>query len=345
MPIRLRGDVWHIDVAAPNGKRVRQSSGTSDRRAAQELHDQIKAQLWRQDKLGEKPLYTWDDACLRWLKEMSHKRSLDRDIAQIKTLSSLRGLVLTDITRDLVAGVVGKLPCGDSTKNTYLNLIHAILRKAAREWEWIDKHPTFRRYAEAKRRIRWLTREEARRLIDELPPHLADMAAISLATGLRQANVLNLEWSQVDMQRRVAWIHPDQAKAGRAIGVPLNADAVAVLMRNMGKHASRVFTYKGAPVCSVKWHTWKRALARAGIEDFRWHDLRHTWASWLVQAGTPLAALQAMGGWETPQMVQRYAHLAPEHLHRHSDVIAGTFVTNQSHATQNGPLLEVVKSA
>lgn len=345
MPIRLRGDVWHIDVAAPNGKRVRQSSGTNDRRAAQELHDQIKAQLWKQDKLGEKPVRTWDEACVRWLKEMGHKRTIADDAAKIRILSSLRGLVLADITRDIVAGVVEALPCGDTSKNRYLNLIRAIMRKAEREWEWIDRAPTFRRYAEPKRRIRWLTKEEARRLIDELPPHLADMATFSLATGLRQANVLGLEWSQVDMQRRVAWIHPDQAKAGHAIGVPLNADAVAVLLRNMGQHKSRVFTYKGAPLADVGWDTWKAALARAGIEDFRWHDLRHTWASWLVQSGTPLAALQAMGGWETPQMVQRYAHLAPEHLHRHSDVIAGTFGTNPSHATQNGPLLEVVKSA
>jgi len=57
---------------------------------------------------------------------------------------------------------------------------------------------------------------------------------------------------------------------------------------------------------------------RAGIDDFRWHDLRHTWASWHVQAGTPLHVLQELGGWETPAMVRRYAHLAPEHLAEHA---------------------------
>ena len=59
---------------------------------------------------------------------------------------------------------------------------------------------------------------------------------------------------------------------------------------------------------------WKGALKRAGIENFRWHDLRHTWASWHVQAGTPLYELQQLGGWECAEMVKRYAHLAPEHL-------------------------------
>ena len=58
----------------------------------------------------------------------------------------------------------------------------------------------------------------------------------------------------------------------------------------------------------------RSALERAGIEDFRWHDLRHTWASWHVQNGTPLFALQELGGWETEKMVRRYAHLAAEHL-------------------------------
>ena len=70
-----------------------------------------------------------------------------------------------------------------------------------------------------------------------------------------------------------------------------------------------------------QWKTWHRITEKANIYDVRFHDLRHTWASWLIQRGTPLAALQEMGGWETPSMVQRYAHLAPEHLHEHSALL------------------------
>lgn len=69
---------------------------------------------------------------------------------------------------------------------------------------------------------------------------------------------------------------------------------------------------------------WKKALRRAGISDFRWHDLRHNWASWHVQAGTPLHVLQELGGWETEAMVKRYAHLAPEHLAEHTQRISGS---------------------
>lgn len=67
---------------------------------------------------------------------------------------------------------------------------------------------------------------------------------------------------------------------------------------------------------------WKRALARAGIEDFRWHDLRHTWASWHVQTGTPLNVRQELGGWERASMVRRYAHLAADHLAEYAEKLA-----------------------
>ncbi|MBF0255318.1 MAG: site-specific integrase, partial [Gammaproteobacteria bacterium] len=134
-----------------------------------------------------------------------------------------------------------------------------------------------------------------------------------------QANVSGLEWSQVDLQRRVAWIHPDQAKAKKAISVPLNAEAILMLRRQIGKHSTRVFSYKGKPINQVGTKAWRGALKRAGIKDFRWHDLRHTWASWHVQNGTPLHVLQELGGWESVEMVRRYAHLGQSHLADYAD--------------------------
>ena len=85
----------------------------------------------------------------------------------------------------------------------------------------------------------------------------------------------------------VAWIHADEAKAERAIGVPLNTDAALELQRWVGEHPERVFTFKGKPVAKVGGAAWKKAMVRSGIENFRWHDLRHTWASRHVQVGTP----------------------------------------------------------
>jgi integrase len=167
---------------------------------------------------------------------------------------------------------------------------------------------------EPTRRIRFLTRDEAQALLAALPEHLADMAAFSLATGLRASNVTGLQWSQVQLGRRLAWIHPDQAKARKAIPVPLNAEAVALISKQVGKHPKHVFSYRGKPIVQVSTKAWYAALERAGIADFRWHDLRHTCASWHVQNGTPLFALQELGGWASTEMVRRYAHLAADHL-------------------------------
>ena len=147
------------------------------------------------------------------------------------------------------------------------------------------------------------------------------MVKFSLCTGLRKRNVTDLEWSQVDLQRNVAWIHADQAKGRKSIHVSLNATAIEILRKQIGKHPVRIFTYQGKPINQVNTKAWRRALERAGIEDFRWHDLRHTWASWLTQKGVPLNVIQEMGAWESTEMVKRYAHLAPEQFRKHAMVV------------------------
>jgi integrase len=173
--------------------------------------------------------------------------------------------------------------------------------------------------SEPKRRIRWITKDEAERLITALPSHLAAMVRFSLETGLRKANVTGLQWSQVDLARRTAWIHPDQAKARKAIAVPLSVAAVAVIREQLGKHVTHVFSYKGNSVTQVNTKTWHTTLKKVGITEFRWHDLRHTWASWHVQSGTPLHVLQELGAWESVEMVRKYAHLSSEHLTQYVD--------------------------
>jgi integrase len=210
----------------------------------------------------------------------------------------------------------------NSTVNRTMEVIRAVLRRAANEWDWLDKVPRVRMLPEPNRRVRWLTRDEAERLIAQLPEHLKAMAQFSLETGLRRANVTGLEWSQVDVARRTAWIHPDQAKARKAIAVPLSAAAVVVLRGQIGKHSTHVFCFRGKPVCQVNTKAWRLALQRAGIQVFRWHDLRHTWASWHVQAGTPLHVLQELGGWECVEMVRKYAHLSTAHLTDYVDRVS-----------------------
>lgn len=325
---------WWIKFTV-NGRRVQQSTGTTDRQKAQEYHDKLKARLWDETRLGVKPVRSWKEAVVRWFAERRHKATLVNDEIYLRWVDKHLGkLTLNQITRDVIDQIIqDRLSEGvsNASVNRVLEIVRAILRMAVHEWEWIDRHPKVRLLPEPKRRIRWLTREEAAKLIAELPRHLAGMVVFSLETGLRKSNVTGMQWSQVDLERRTAWIHPDQAKARKAIAVPLSSKAVIVLREQVGKHPAYVFTYEGRPVRQVNTKAWKLALRRAGIEDFRWHDLRHTWASWHVQAGTPLQALQELGGWETVEMVRRYAHLSSEHLAPYVERMSGSLqlVTSQ----------------
>lgn len=377
MSIFRRGETWYASFTLPDGKRFKQSLGTKDKRQATELHDKLKAETWRVSKLGECPGMTFEEACVRWLEEKANKKSLDDDKSRISFwLKHFSGMQLKDISeRHIYAAIQkmtnrrheenwrlmaeaatkrGKKPpayvpklASTATKATHLAFIKAMLRTAERDWKMLDKAPIVKVPQPKNKRIRWLEPHEAKRLIDECPEPLKSVVEFALATGLRRSNIINLEWKQIDMQRRVAWINPEDAKAGRAIGVALNDTACRVLKKQIGNHQQWVFVYrqsstrpdgtKSPVVRKMRYDantSWRAALKRAGIEDFRFHDLRHTWASWLVQSGVPLSALQEMGGWESIEMVRRYAHLAPNHLTEHARQIDSIFndaVPNLSH--------------
>jgi len=300
----------------------------------------LKAECWRIETLGQRPKYTWDQAGYKWLMETEHKRTHRGDVSKMTWLQPfLRGAVLADITRDqlIALGERKRAEASGPTANRYLALVRAVLRKACFEWEWIDKVPKVKMYKEAKRRVRWITPEQIHALLRELPAHQRDITLFALATGLRQANVVGLCWSQVDLKRGTMWIPGDKAKGNEDIHVSLSTMAADVLTRQHGKHAERVFTYAGKPIGQVNTKHWRAALKRASIENFRWHDLRHTWASWLVQNGTPLYDLQEMGGWKSAEMVRRYAHLAPAQLAKHAELIGMILGdTNTSHADKTG---------
>ena len=329
MPLYKRGNTWWIAFTTPAGERVRCSARTADKSQAQEYHDKLKAESWRIQRLGEKPGYTWDQAASKFLLESQHKATHKEDKEKLRWLQQfLRNKPLNEIDRELIDHIAHAKAkeASASTVNRYLSLVRTILRKACYDWELIDKIPKIRLFPEPKRRIRWLTPEQVIRLLRELPIHQQEMVIFALSTGLRQSNVINLEWSQLDLERKAAWIHPDQAKARKAIHVPLNSVAMAVLLRQVGKHPNRVFTYRGDPIAWANTRAWRKALTRAGIENFRWHDLRHTWASWLAQQGTPMNVLQELGGWESEEMVSRYAHLSKPQLMQHAELVSNFLV-------------------
>lgn len=318
MSLYKRNDssVWWIKLHH-SGKIIQRSTGTADKVKAQEYHDRLKASLWEQERLGTRPRYSWQQAAGRWLAETSDKATHKEDVQKLKWLHPYLGeLMLDEITLDTISLIkaVKIKQASKATTNRYLAVIRSVLIRARDEWEWVEKVPKIKLFKEPEGRERSITPEEANRLLAELPPHLRDMALFTLHTGLRQSNVLQLEWSCVDLARCHAWVRSENSKNRKPISVNLNARAMDVLNRQIGKHPVRVFTCNGKPISEVVNQTWKSALARAGIQDLRWHDLRHTWATWLRQLGTPTHELQRMGGWKTAAMVERYAHVAPDHL-------------------------------
>ena len=308
---------WWVKITH-GGQVIQHSTGIAERRQAQAYHDKLKASLWEEARLGVKPRRSWQEAVVRYLGETSHKVSHADDKAHLRWLDShLAGVDLMAIDRERLERVSAARKAegvANATVNRTLEVLRAILRKAVEEWEWIARAPRIRMLPEPKRRVRWLTQEQAQVLLAKLPPHLAAMACLSLETGLRRANVTGLTWEQVDLTRRMLWVAADQTKNRQALGVPLSDAALQVLRAQQGSHAQYVFSFRGKPVRQVNTKAWRKALQAAGIENFRWHDLRHTWASWHVQAGTPLHALQELGGWQSAEMVCKYAHLSTDHL-------------------------------
>lgn len=268
--------------------------------------------------------YLWRDAAEKWLFETDHKRDHRGDKFKLRWIAEhWNDKPVKDITREEINKLaeLRKQSVKPSTVNRYLALIRSILRRCAFEWMWIQKPPYIRLMREPSRRVRWLKPEQAKILLSELPEHQRNPMIFALTTGLRVSNILNLTWEQIDLERRVCWFFADQVKNSEDLSVSLNDNAMSVLYACQGMHKEYVFTYRGKPVKRTTTRAWYRALKRAGIEDFRWHDLRHTWASWLVQEGVPLYALQEMGGWKTAAMVRRYAHLSPAHNLRYAQKI------------------------
>jgi len=307
---------WWVKISH-GGRTIQRSTGTEDKAQAQEYHDKLKVSLWEQQRLGVKPRRAWKEAVVRWLAETSEKATHDGDIKKLRWFDAFLGaLMLDEITLDVIDRVKSARlkTVSKSTVNRYLAVVRSILLRARDEWKWIDKAPKVKLFREPPGRERSITVEQAEALLRELPAHQRDVVLFTLATGLRQSNVLRLEWSHVNLESGHAWVDADQSKNRRPIAVPLNLKALEVLRRQIGKHPARVFTYAGRPLDRANTHAWQRALKRAGIENFRWHDLRHTWATWHRQSGTPTHELQRLGGWRTSVMVERYAHLAPDHL-------------------------------
>ena len=309
---------WWINLVLPDGRRLCQSTRCVHRTDAEAYAVRLKNELLEARQQGLPGVVAWQQAVVRYIEEFADKNSLADDRDHLKKLDPyLRSLRLDAIDMTVLQPFVRDRKTRDGVSNATVNraleVVRRILNVAHQDWRWLRAVPKIRMLKEPRRRVRFLRREEADRLIEALPRHMKPIVRFALATGCRAGEILGLEWSRVDLERQVAWLDHGTTKNGDGRGIPLNADAVAALESTRGQHPHWCFTYAGKRIqnSSSAWDTAKR---RASIENFRFHDLRHTWASWHAQSGTSLQELMELGGWKSYEMVLRYAHLAPEKL-------------------------------
>jgi integrase len=285
------------------------------RREAEEFETVARARAWRQVRLGERPPYRWTDAATRWLAE-TRKRSKSRDESILRWFAEhLSEYDIQAITREVVQELrkLKAAETSEATADRHMSLLRAILNKCVADWEVLDSAPKVPMYRPPSGEPRWLTRSEFARLERELPEHLQLAARFAVLTGLRMRAMLSLTWSQVDLVKKRAWVAAIDMKAGHSLGLPLTPDALDVL-KSLPRNGEYLFHWHGKRIDDCNTLAFQTAVKAAKLAPLRWHDLRHTWASWAVQSGVTLHELMLLGGWRSFSMVLRYAHFAPDHL-------------------------------
>ena len=229
---------WWVKISH-SGTTIQRSTGTGDKAQAQEYHDKLKASLWEQQRLGVKPRRAWKEAVVRWLAETSDKATHQEDVNKLRWLDPLLGpLMLDEITLDVIDGIKAEKlkTASKSTVNRHLGLVRAILRRARDEWEWIDKMPKVKLFKEppgGSARSPW---SKPRRFSASCRRISAMWCSSRWPRVCGSRTCVGLEWSHVDLDAGHAWVSAGQSKNRRPIAVPLNATALEVLRRQLGKH-------------------------------------------------------------------------------------------------------------
>lgn len=314
MPLYRRpgSPFWWVRI----GRSYRRSTGTTDRKRAEQVEQAAQERLWRAAKLGDRGAVSWREVTERWLKDSARPRERDREFLEWlsflneEAVSSVADPDALEALRER-AGAAGWAP---STIDRMMTTVRAVLRSCVR-WRYLEGAPYVPMYRPEAPEPRWLTRSEFTRLESKLPRHLALAARFAVLTGLRHDSMLSLRWDRVDLKARTAWVPGASMKAKKALGIPLSSCAVDVLkkLRRLNPNGAHVFQWRGKPLRNCNTRAFREAVQAANVAPLRWHDLRHTFASWAVQSGVTLPELMALGDWRSYSMVLRYAHLAPSH--------------------------------
>ncbi len=341
MGLYKRGQVWWMRLSY-KGKQMMKSTEVKDRKLAEKIYAKVLTQIV-EGKWFDKP--TGEDKTLKelfdkYISEYSvlnkAENTIRHDKGFAKSMLEFFGDVpLTEVTSSRISAYKAHLrekglsACSINHQRGFLS--HAF-KKAIREWEWVKENPAEKVSREKVRnaRDRWLTLEEEKRLLDECViyatgkeniqvPHywLQEIVFFDLNTGMRMDEVLSIEWPHVDLFRKTVTVM--RSKNGEKRTIPLNQRAFELLKAKAKVRDIRSkYVFASETGTKIDDRNLRRgfydALERAEIEDFRFHDIRHTFATRLAQAGIDLYKIAKLLGHKTIAMTQRYSHHYPESL-------------------------------
>jgi len=333
MGIYRQGKIFWVSKCI-NGIQYRQSAGTDKKMEAVAFYERWTAELREQVRTGKPPIkqerqqerqepITFAELSSKYLEFIAGRlRSYERLKSFIKKLNSyFANKRLADFTvLDIESMQSDILKNGLSV--SYANRLTAVLKRMfakALDWQLVndDIIKIIRRVKLIKgeiKRLRYLSDDEAQRLIDNCDSYLKPIVVCALNTGMRKSEILHLTWDRVDLKNRIILL--DRTKNGERREIPINDtlfNCLSGIIRNL--KTDYVFynpdTLK--PYNDIK-KGFATALKKSKIIDFRFHDLRHTFASSLVMSGADLATIQKLLGHKDIKMTLRYAHLSSVHL-------------------------------
>ena len=355
MRIYKRGDNWCIDYLY-QGQRKRKRVGPNRKEAEAvlaKIRSQIVEGVYFDVKRNEKVKFS--EMAKRYMDNHSSVNNspstLRRNPYLINTLSRHFGEKYLYDIRELNIEQYKKNRLGAGVKHATINretaLLRSILNKA-KGWGIIKTElPKIKAFKVDNTRVRYLEELEARKLVQTCQEPLKSIVLVALNTGLRRSEMLNLKWHDINFTERFLTVRETKSKKNRHI--PMNQQTFDVL-HAIFRHTPGDYVFPGdkpgTHLSESYVSNWfGKTVKEADIKDFHLHDLRHTFASWLVMSGIDLATVQQLLGHQNYQMTLKYAHLSPEHRQSAVDVLArrtgGLVSKNIKHGTN---LAQTVKA-
>lgn len=275
-------------------------------------------------KTVESKKHTLNELIERYIKYHIREDRKDRKrIPQLKWWQAQLGdYLLSQMTAPRLAIMKEELgkDKANATVNRYFAALSHVFTMAVNEWEWMDENPIrkIKKLKEPRGRVRFLNKEERKRLLKACKnsevKELYPVVILAISTGMRQGEILNLKWEDIDIKNSKCILHETKNGERRAVPFPKQVKDELIKWKKVRKINSKLaFSGKNPKTPIFIRKPWMEAVKETGLEDFRFHDLRHSAASYLAMSGASLAEIAEILGHKTLQMVQRYAHLSEGH--------------------------------